>query len=354
MPYLNQLEPDALIQDFLDFPPLDFKAWTLADTTPVFSAEFNLLTTLEPEVYHKIRALPGYAIWGNWLKPYTCFVGATVSEYALLPQHVAPDLWPASLKQALAKNYSFLIIKDIPQTSPLLSNAENQAAQAALASAQAAGFVLVEGQALAWVAIDFADTEEYLARLSKVSRKSLRRKLKSQQDVEISYVSTGDAMFNDTAVLDEYYQLYMNVYQQSDIHFDILSRDFFKSVLQNAASGGVVMRYQYAGQLIGYNISFVVGDKLVDKYVGFVYPAAREHNLYFVSWFVNLNYALQQGLKYYVAGWTDPQVKKSLGAQFSFTSHAVYIRNPIVRNLLKPFKSLFERDARAMEAIHQK
>lgn len=83
----------------------------------------------------------------------------------------------------------------------------------------------------------------------------------------------------------------------------------------------------------------------------FGYPAAREHNLYFVSWFVNLQYALAHKLTHYVAGWTDPQVKKSLGAQFVFTSHAVHVRNPLVRNLLRPFKSLFESDSKVIERI---
>ena len=35
-------------------------------------------------------------------------------------------------------------------------------------------------------------------------------------------------------------------------------------------------------------------------------------NLYFVSWMVNLEYALERGLRHYIAGWTDPGVKALL------------------------------------------
>ncbi len=349
MRYLNQLEPDVLVDAFLQQPPRDFIAWTLDDSTPVFSAEFNLLTTLEPEVYRTVTSLPLYKVWGRWLKPYTCFVGTTVSEYALVPASITAETWIGSIKQALARKYSFLIIKDMPLSSPLLSADENRRAAAAIAAAQQAGFVMVEGQALAWVPIDFVSVDEYLARLSSVTRKSLRRKLKAKDTLVISAVATGSEYFFDDAVVAEFYQLYVSVFEQSDIHFDILTSDFFKSVLRNADSGGVVMLYRHAGQLIGYNICFVAGGKLLDKYVGFLYPQAREHNLYFVSWFVNLQYALEHKLTHYVAGWTDPQVKKSLGAQFTFTSHAVHVRNPLVRNLLKPFKSLFERDSKVVE-----
>jgi uncharacterized protein len=90
---------------------------------------------------------------------------------------------------------------------------------------------------------------------------------------------------------------------------------------------------------------------LIDKYIGFSYPAARDHNLYFISWFTNLEFALNNQLTHYVAGWTDPEVKRSLGAKFTFTTHAVYIRNPMIRSLLKPFASLFEQDTKTLAAM---
>ena len=43
-----------------------------------------------------------------------------------------------------------------------------------------AGFVLLQGQALAWVPIDFENIEAYLAALSSGRRRDLRRKLRSR------------------------------------------------------------------------------------------------------------------------------------------------------------------------------
>jgi hypothetical protein len=45
-----------------------------------------------------------------------------------------------------------------------------------------------------------------------------------------------------------------------------------------------------------------------------------------------------------VAGWTDPEVKAQLGASFTFTQHAVYIRNPLLRALGRRFSRHFESD----------
>ena len=56
-----------------------------------------------------------------------------------------------------------------------------------------------------------------------------------------------------------------------------------------------------------------------------------------------------KGLKTYVAGWTDPEIKSYLGARFTFTKHAVYIRNPVLRFVLSRLKRLFESDSQWQE-----
>ena len=114
--------------------------------------------------------------------------------------------------------------------------------------------------------------------------------------------------------------------------------------MQDKTSNSVIVTYRHDGKLIGYNICFIENNALVDKYIGFDYPAAREFNLYYISWFYNLEYALQHGLKRYIAGWTDPKVKADLGATFTFTKQLVYIRNPLLRAILKRLSSHFESD----------
>jgi predicted N-acyltransferase len=202
--------------------------------------------------------------------------------------------------------------------------------------------VLLEGQSLAYVPIDFNSVDEFLARRSHARRKNLRRKLKSIPQLTIETIAAGDVRFLDEILLAELYALYLNVYHQSEIHFDLLTASFFRAVLQDAGANGVLFAYRLNGGLIGYNLCFRENGMLLDKYVGFAYPQARENNLYAVSWFHNLEYALANGLRCYVAGWTDPEVKRELGATFTRTRHAVYVRNPVLRGLLTPVRRLFE------------
>jgi predicted N-acyltransferase len=267
-----------------------------------------------------------------------------VTEYALLPRQHSP----AALLEQLSTNASdcaLVIIKDIPAEPVLVDVAAIEYSRELVNACVAAGFVMVEGQALAYVPLDFDSTDAFLARMTRARRREIRRKLKSAAQLDIQTIPTGSLLFADEAFLAECYTLYRNVYEQSTMHFDLLTPAFFRAVLQDADSGGVVFTYRAARELIGYNLCFVHNGLLLDKYVGFAYPQARDYNLYFVSWFQNLAYGLQQGLKYYVAGWTDPEIKRRLGASFTFTRHAVYIRNPWLRRVLSYFRHHFEADA---------
>jgi predicted N-acyltransferase len=344
MPFISQLEPDALLTQFLAHPPAGFAVELSPQGMPSFVAPFDLLTTADDALRQRMARLPLYRRWGRLLRWRTRFAGTTVSEYAPLPGGVAPQALAQGLKAAYGRECRLLVVKDIAQDSPLLGAADNTYANAFASACEHAGYVLLEGQALAWVPIDFGSTDEYLARLSSARRKNIRRKLRSLAGLEIEAVRTGDARFDDQATLATFHALFDNVYAQSEVHFDRLTAAFFREVLRDADSGGVVFVYRHAGQMIGWNLCYEHGGKLIDKYVGFAYPQAREHNLYFVSWMHNLDYARQRGLTHYVAGWTDPEVKSFLGARMTFTRHAVYARNPLLRMLLRRLGGHFESD----------
>lgn len=344
MPFVSQLEPEALVKHFLAHPPAGFTASTTAHGVPTFAAPFDLLTTADEALQRRVRGLPLYRWWGRLLRPTTRFVGTTVSEYAWLPGHVRPHEVADALLRAHAREHAFFIVKDIPAASPLLDQASNRWASDFAAACEDRGFVLVEGQALAWVPIDFDDLDGYLARLSKGARKDIRRKLRVRERIEIEAVPTGDGRFRDAATLARFHALYAGVFAQSEIHFDQLSEDFFRAIFQDGSSGGVVFVYRVDGEMIGWNLCYRHGGALVDKYVGFAYPQARDFNLYAVSWMHNLQYARDHGLDRYVAGWTDPEIKAHLGARMTFTRHAVRPRNPLARAALRRLAGHFEND----------
>ena len=346
--YLTLVEPLQVVKHFLAHPPMNFETALTLSGTPVFFTEFDLLTTADESLKRLLARLPLYRHWRRWLRPKSMFAGTTVSEYVPLPDNRSPGVLVDELLRGLLRDgrreYSFLIVKDIPQASPLLDEASNAFAEAFADECRAAGFTLVAGQALAGVPIDFSSAGEFVARLSRGRRRDIRRKLRPRAGLAIEIIPAGASVFADAELRADMYRLYRNVYQQSDVHFDLLTPAFFDAVLQDPTSGGRIFLYRHGDRMIGHNVCFVVGDTLVDKYIGFEYPAARDFNLYVVSWMLNLDFAASQGLKRYVAGWTDPEIKAHLGAHFTFTRHAVYPLNRLLRSLLKMFRRRFESD----------
>ncbi|KAA1284613.1 GNAT family N-acetyltransferase [Alcaligenes faecalis] len=341
---LNALEPAGLVQRFLSYPPEGFTALDELPM-PAFQAPFDLLTTADDELKERIRRLPKQSWWQRFLTVRTAFVGTTVSEYAWLPSEPDVQGLARTVHHKLGRRYALTIIKDLPEDSPLLSAHANAQSNALVSACVEQGFIPLQGQALAYVPIDFPDTETYLSRLPKDARRYLTRKLRKRDQLGISQVKTGKAFASEERV-DQYYALYRSVYAQSEIHFDLLSKEFLASVLRDESSKGLVFEYYRAdsNELIGWNLCFEHEGRLVDKYIGLSYPESRELSLYFVSWMVNLEYALAQGLSHYIAGWTDPGVKALLGADFTPTRHLIYVRNPVLRAIARRLLGHFEMD----------
>ena len=106
----NLIEPPALIGHFMAHPPEGFPAFKVGGV-PAFSTNFDLLTTMEPEDRRKLEALPLHGLWRKLLRPHACFIGATVSEYGLLPTHQTPDAFVSDLLHK-ARDFAFLIFKE--------------------------------------------------------------------------------------------------------------------------------------------------------------------------------------------------------------------------------------------------
>lgn len=339
--WLTAAEPDALVDYFMRHPPEGFAPFTCTTGMPGFWTAFDLLTTADERLLAMIGKIPGSRFLRRWLQWRTCFMGSTVSEYCPLP-HDHADALVQGMFRAWDRKTALLLVKDIPFNAPFLSRPANRQADQFVDACKANGFFMVDGQALAWVSIDFVDEDAYLARFSASRRRDIRRKLRSRREVHVKIVATGDPCL--MLLEAELYAQYLEVYLQSTVHFDLLPPDFFKAVLRDTSLNGRVFLYYREDRLIGYNLCFIHDDMLVDKYIGFRYPMARECNLYFVSWMENLAFAQREGLGFYIAGWTDPAVKAALGAHFTPTRHAVYVRNPLLRQLLRRIAGRFEPD----------
>ena len=65
----NKLEPDYLLSDFLRHPPVDFKATISEVGLPVFSALFDLTTTMDNEDQKRLKKIY-HLIFPSFLSPF--------------------------------------------------------------------------------------------------------------------------------------------------------------------------------------------------------------------------------------------------------------------------------------------
>ena len=342
------MEPQGLLMYFLKHPPQGFSSGVTAHGVPWFVATLDLLTTLDERLRRRVRSWWIHRLLGPLLRWRTLFIGSTVTEYLPLPGGLTADELVAELHTRRHAR-RLLIVKDIPADDALIGTQALARAQHCCDALRHAGFVLLQGQALAWVAIDFSSQAHYLERLSSARRKNIRRKLRDAAGLDIRCLPTGCAWLSDERVRRTLYDLYLKVYRQSETQFDLLSPLFFDAVFQDAGSAGHLFVYRDGDHIVGWNLCYEYAGALVDKYIGLDYPRSRELNLYVVSWMNNLEFARARGLRHYIAGWTDPQIKSELGAQFAFTRHAVYTRNPLLRWLLRRMAGVFEGDRRWFE-----
>ena len=345
----NLIEPHAFTDLFHTNPPQDFRVEAGPFGTPVFSATLDLLTTADEPIAVRIRSLPLYQYWGRVLRIQTRFCGTTTTEHCPLPQGVPARTLLDALHSAYAETQPLFIVKDLPNTSPLVSDKYNAYADELVRAARDKGYIILEGEALAYNDIDFSDEDEYLSRLSAARRKNIRRKMRSRGVLDVSVLPLGDGFFNNDAVTNELYALFRQVYDNSPTHFDLLTQEYLTALVRAKDIPGVVFRYAEGGETIGYNICLTSGNTLIDKTIAMNYARSRDVNLYHVSWMENLRYARTHGYARYVSGCTAVGTKASLGASFTMTRHLVWVRNPLLRRLLAACRGIFEADTKTME-----
>jgi hypothetical protein len=82
----------------------------------------------------------------------------------------------------------------------------------------------------------------------------------------------------------------------------------------------------------------------IDKFFCMDGEKGRPYNLYFLSWFTNLRYCLDNGLSRYQSGQAYYENKVRLGSKL--TANAMYFRhrNPFLQGVLRLVSPLFSTD----------
>lgn len=206
------------------------------------------------------------------------------------------------------------------------------------ALARTRGYRGIAGMPVAHLDIGFDSRDAYLAGLSSGTRKDMRRKLRNEPKLKLEWRHDLDG------VMDRTMALYQQTLERADMALESLTPDYFSGVSERMGQEVVFCLYWSEGNLLAVNMLLQGDDVLIDKFFMMEAERGRPLDLYFLSWFVNIDYCLRHGLGRYHSGAAAYEVKLRLGSVLQSTTLYFRHRNPLVHAVLNLAAPLFDAD----------
>lgn len=293
---------------------------------PAFLTDYALDTTLEgpaKKITASIRTLFPKAMT---LK-LAC-LGSPVTEYGLVGFH--PDVAEEKKAQildgmitvfeahAVAKGHRLIGMKDMPSFHETLWHS----------TLKKNSYRGIPGLPVASLDIHFKTMDEYFSTLSSGTRKDMRRKLRSLEQIRIEQRDAIDD------VLPQMMALYRETRTRADMQFEELTDLFFQNCLNLIKDRAFCTLYYRGNELLAFNLLLKNETVLLDKFFC-MSAAARDYNLYFLSWFQNVQYCLTHNLKTYQSGQAAYTNKVRLGSTLTRTTMYFRHKNKLMQTALK-------------------
>ncbi|MFK0164688.1 GNAT family N-acetyltransferase [Rhizobium sp. NPDC090279] len=304
---------------------------------PAFLCLYALDTTLDEGFLRRSvrsvqRNFPGF------LKLRLACLGSPCTETGAIGFH--PDLSRERRRLLLTEMLSFFDQVAATERCGLigLKDVPEQASAEFGDLLAARGYAAIGGLPTAWLDIDFKTIDDYLARLSAGTRKDMRRKMKSFEQVRVEIrTELGE-------LLPEVMTLYRDTRNRSELQFEELTSAYFQGILARMSGRSFCVLYFVEDKLLAANLIMHDERVAIDKFFCMDGEKGRPYNLYFLSWFTNLRYCLDNGLSRYLSGQAHYENKLRLGSQL--TANAMYFRhrNPLLQRLLRLVSPLFSTD----------
>ncbi len=252
----------------------------------------------------------------------------------------APRLTPSDRQQALGEILGCLRTRaKLERTSVLaIKSLGDQAVEfdTCLASA---GYQRVTNLPIVTLPTKFDSFEDYLQSLPKKTRQYLRRKMRPLSELRIEIRSSPSglesqlfAMFEDTRRQSK----------GSYGEFDGLHPQVFDRMLQGLGDQASVMLCWRGDELMSFLFMLTGKDRIIGKYVGMNYPAARELNLYFIMALKMIELAIERRASVVEMGVTTYATKLLFGGHLERRWLYFQFMGPIQNAIISPLAFLFD------------
>ncbi len=292
---------------------------------PCFLANYSFDTTMKG--LWKAVCLWVKRIWPRFLTARFLVCGSPTSEAWLgLTASVHPSLSSLLLDAmrtiAQQTGSRWLAFKDFPDAyEPFLDPLLNK------------GFCKIPSYPVGHLDLWFASFDEYLASLSKATRKDLRRKFRKIDGcVQVEMEARSEL---HGPLLDQAYTLYLNTFNKSQTQFELVTKEFFERISSHLPNKTTYFLWRIEGRLVAFNLSLVDGSTLHDEYLGLDYGVAHQYHLYYLTFRDMIRWCLQHDIRRYATGTLNYDPKKRLDFRllplYVYVSHTHRLMNGLFR-----------------------
>lgn len=324
---------ESQLKEFSIYYLLIKRGETLVAVLPFFVMDFSFTTLIRGPLQKVIIFLRKF--FRRFLKVKLLFLGAPTTEYLYLGISQGEDL-EELLDQALIKLKETCKNQGIKTIIAYNLTPQHKELAKYLGSK---GFNRMENFPNARMEIAAASANEYINGLGKSTRKDIRRKLRKSSSLPELYTEAYDSI---EGIIDDVYKLYLNNFNESDIHFENLTPQFFANLCRNMQGNIKCFITRDKEKMVAFNLCMVKGDFCIDKFLGLDYNVAYKYSLYYTTFFHNIDWCIKNGIRFYQPGQGDYDAKIRLGAALIPLYLYIKTSNPLLGLFLKIIIKIIE------------
>ncbi len=201
------------------------------------------------------------------------------------------------------------------------------------------GYTRIPSMPMTRLALRFWSFDEYFTRLSKATRKDLRRKFRR---VEKAAPIALEVVSDVAPWVDELYPLYLQVQERSPMKFEILTKEYFCALGQQMPERTRFFLWRQEGRIIAFSLCLVHNDTIYDDYLGLDYRVALDLHLYFYTFRDIINWAIAQNLTSYRSSPLNYEPKLHLDCELAPLDLYVMHTSPWLNVVFPPVLKLLE------------
>ena len=299
---------------------------------PAFVTAYDLATTAQGLTQRILKALQTF-VPGKLTLNLSC-LGSPVTE--VCPLGLDPELDEAQSHEVFGKILRFWVTHALSCGVKLTGIKDlSETARARFAAVLVShGLRTVSSLPTAILPIEFESEEAYLAGLSRATRKDMRRKLKGRSQVRIELSRDINPNLKDIMAM------YAETRSRSDWAFEELTPAYFREVITRLPDKAMMALYYSGSRLIGANLLLFDKTRLLDKFFVMRSREGRQFDLYFLSWFHNVQMCLDRKIPVYQSGQEGYETKMRLGSELEKNWICYRHANPLVNGLLRAVSPL--------------